>query len=497
MKKIFLFLILTISIFAYDINTKVDFRTNPDDSLTSSFLKLSSLSNNQIKFTFDKNVNLNSPVNLQFTQTKFIDVLENLTKQNKLIYELINENLYIIYNENDPNYNYSLKQYGNILSIDNLKKQLKQLLPAVEVVEGVLNNSIYVKAKNNEFTTIDNIIDTFNKIESNNSEYYTEKYFELDYQNVEEVLPLLQKYYTFTNSIIDKKNNGMLLRYLKKEDKSIVELINKLDREKSTVLIEVQILEYGNSNKNNVGFKWGEKNSVGVNLDDFSLSSSLHYLLPSTFDFTDIMSNSKILSKPSLLIVDDTQASILVGEQIPIITAVQRSETSNQLIPEVDYKNVGLELNITPNIHNSNNKVTLNLDLSVDSLGNLLETEYGNYYTINTKKVKTQLLLEDKQLIVLGGLISEEERKKKVSVPILGRIPVLGRLFRYDESEPKKTEIILSIKPIIISKSDFNKTTILDNPNEKNEPSIQQNESSLIENKEIIISEEKELKKAI
>lgn len=491
MKKLIVYFLMIISIFAYNVNTKIDFRTTPDDTLTSSFLKLTKVSNNQVKFTFDKNVNLNQPVNLQFTNSKFIDILDTLAKQNKLVYELQSEGLYMIYNENDPNYNYSLKLYNNIIDVNGLKTQLKMLIPSLEIVESVVKNSIYVKAKNNEFATIDNIIDNFNRATSNNSEYYVEKYFELDYQNVDDILPLLQKYYTFTNSIIDKKNNGMLLRMLKEDEKSIIDLLSKLDREKSTVLVEVQVLEYNKGNENNLGFKWGEKNSVGVDLKNFDISSSLHYLLPTEFNFTDIMTNSKVLSKPSLLIVDNASASILVGEQIPIVTAVQRSENSEQLIPQVDYKNVGLELKLTPQIHNSNNKITIDLDLSVDSLGDLLATKYGDYYSINSKKVKTQLLLEDKQLIVLGGLISDEERKKKVSVPILGRIPVLGRLFRYDESKPSNTEIILSIKPIIISKSEFNKTTQLANPQAKELEKLENSQQEVVQIQKIETVQEK------
>lgn len=463
MKKALVFLFLTFSIFAFDTQKKIDFRTNPDDNISSAFLKLTSLSNNEISFTFDKKVNLNQTVNMQFKLSKYIDVLNALTKQNNLVYEAISDGLYLVYNYNDSDYAYISKQYNNIIDVSGLQHHLKLLLPSLEIVEDTkIENSLYVKARNIDFKTIDSVIEEYNKESSKNSKFYSEKYFEFDYQDVKTIVPLMQKYYSFTSLLMDEKNNAVLLRYLKKDEKSISELIKKLDREKSTVLIEVQILEYSKNEENNIGFKWGEKNSIGIK--DFSsgkLSSSLSYLIPTTFEFTEIMGNSKILAKPSLLVIDNNKASILVGDQIPIVTSVQRSSESDQLIPQVEYKSVGLSLAITPDIHNNSDKVSLQISLAVNNLGEYLATEFGNYPTITTKSVETNLLLPNKEQIFIGGLISEEERKKTISVPLLGKIPVIGRLFRYEENDPKNTEIILYVKPTIISKADFNLFTEL------------------------------------
>lgn len=475
LKKLIIFILITISIFAYDIGKKIDFRTTSDDNISSAFIKLSKVTNGDIMFTFDKKVNLNASVNLVFKNTAFIDVLSALTKQSFLTYEKISENVYLVYNFNDPDYAYFSKEYTNILEPEKLIDYLKEQQPTLEISKSKFINNVLVKARQSDFIKIDKMVESFNKYSSENSNLFMNKYYEFDYQKAEEILPILTEFHAFNNIIIDKINNSVYLRFLKSEEPKVDQIIKLVDREKSTVLIEIQVLEYNKNIDKKLGFRWGEKNSIGVKnasnlfkgMVEGNLGSAFSYLVPSQFEFTEIMANSKALATPKLFVLDNSTASINVGEQIPIITAVQRSEQSTQLIPQVEYKSVGLNLAIKPKIHNSNDKISMDLKLAVNSIGEPLATEFGNYYSILTKEIQTQLLLNNDTSIFIGGLIKNDIRKKTISVPLLGKIPVLGRLFRYEETTPIDTEIILYVKPIIISKSDMTYKTFASNNDKK------------------------------
>ena len=157
-------------------------------------------------------------------------------------------------------------------------------------------------------------------------------------------------------------------------------------------------------------------------------------------------SESNILSTPSLLTLDNEEASILVGQEIPVITGSTASSTNNNPFQTIERQEVGIKLIVTPQI-NDGDAVQLGIEQEVSSLSPA--TSAADIIT-NKRTIKTAVLVNDGATIVLGGLIDDQVNEQSAKVPLLGDIPILGRLFRADNSSTTKRNLMVFIRPTIV-----------------------------------------------
>ncbi len=162
--------------------------------------------------------------------------------------------------------------------------------------------------------------------------------------------------------------------------------------------------------------------------------------------------NANILSTPSLLTLDNEEAYITVGQEVPFVTGSYSStggvNTPNNPFQTIERENVGITLTVTPQI-NEGDKVVLDIAQEVSSLTGALSLLASDLVT-NTRKVETKVLAGDQRTVVLGGLIKEDLQDGQQKVPFLGDIPWLGRLFRSDSKNLTQTNLLVFIKPTII-----------------------------------------------
>jgi type IV pilus assembly protein PilQ len=147
-----------------------------------------------------------------------------------------------------------------------------------------------------------------------------------------------------------------------------------------------------------------------------------------------------IVSSPRVITADQTPARIEQGEEIPYQNATSSGATA------VEFKKASLSLDVTPQITPEGN-VILDLDVRKDSRGAL--TAAGP--AINTKQVRTQVLVENGGTVVIGGIFTQDERNEINKVPLLGDIPILGYLFQNRVRSTNKTELLVFITPKIIT----------------------------------------------
>lgn len=148
----------------------------------------------------------------------------------------------------------------------------------------------------------------------------------------------------------------------------------------------------------------------------------------------------KIISSPRVVTADQLKALIEQGTELPYQMATSSGATS------VAFRKANLKLEVTPQITPDGN-VILDVDVNKDSVGT--ETRAG--FAINTKHVKTQVLVENGGTVVLGGIFQQEERSQDTKVPLFGDIPVVGHLFKSTERKNEKTELLIFITPKIMS----------------------------------------------
>jgi general secretion pathway protein D len=159
----------------------------------------------------------------------------------------------------------------------------------------------------------------------------------------------------------------------------------------------------------------------------------------------------EILSAPTLLTLDNQEAEILVGQNVPFITGqgVDRGSVDN-VFTSVDRRDVGIKLKIKPQVSEGNH-VILQIEEEVSALiPNALLDENQVGPTLTIRSAKTTVSVADGQTVVIGGLISDALSKRESKVPILGDIPYIGRLFRVDSKSREKVNLLVILTPHII-----------------------------------------------
>ena len=266
-------------------------------------------------------------------------------------------------------------------------------------------------------------------------------------------------------------------------------LYNKLDVPAKQILIEALIVEINSDAVKDQGLALDYLNqNDGMNINTPSSDGNPLSLIYSENDFTELLidietgelfsnaledvfkiklnalindKSAEILSKPSVLVLDGRQARIQVGQQIPIsklpISAFSGDEI---LIPDIEYLPVGIVLNIKPRISNDLKSVSMQVETIITETEELtsgvLEAPI-----INNRKVESHVKVLNNTPFIIGGLISNKKADQEGRIPILSKIPLLGKLFSWNTKQSLKKEVIVVITPHIIDNNDDNFSRII------------------------------------
>ncbi|MES2130511.1 MAG: secretin and TonB N-terminal domain-containing protein [Pseudomonadota bacterium] len=267
---------------------------------------------------------------------------------------------------------------------------------------------------------------------------------------------------------VDDKYNMLILR----ENPETIVLAERLialhDLEEPEVMLDVEVLEIDRSRLLNLGVQLPTSLTVaplggststsstgGTASPTFKLSDlkglnsdRLGITLPSaTVNLEKIDGDANLLANPRIRVRDREKAKILIGDKVPVVTTT----SSGTFVTEnIQYLDVGLKLEVEPDIH-LRDEIGLKLALEVSSLVSSVKTNNGSQaYQIGTRNFNSALRLKDGETQVLAGLISDDDRSSANRIPLLGDLPVLGRLFSSQNDSRKKTEIVLSITPHLV-----------------------------------------------
>ena len=157
---------------------------------------------------------------------------------------------------------------------------------------------------------------------------------------------------------------------------------------------------------------------------------------------------SNLLQVPHLVTLDNQEAYSLVGQEIPITTGQALSNNFDNTFRTTQRENVGIELTARPQV-NSSGSIKLNLRLEVSSIAGPVSNDNSDLI-LNKRQVETTLTVDDGQIAVMGGLLSDEERRTIEKIPLLGDIPVIGNLFKSKAKSRNKTNLMIFIRPTIL-----------------------------------------------
>jgi general secretion pathway protein D len=176
--------------------------------------------------------------------------------------------------------------------------------------------------------------------------------------------------------------------------------------------------------------------------------NSPRVILDALHNVTDV----KVLSNPSLVVLDNQPATLQVGDQVPFSTGSATVLTANNtVVNTIDYKNTGIILRVLPRANASGN-VVLDIEQEISSVaaGGAAAATPNLTPTIAQRRVKSSISVNSGQTVLLAGLISETENKQRQGIPLLDSIPGVGDAFSHQNTSRARTELILFIRPTVI-----------------------------------------------
>ena len=256
------------------------------------------------------------------------------------------------------------------------------------------------------------------------------------------------------------------------------EIIHELDVRRAQVLIESAIVEVTGEVSDSLGFQWalGDTDNpvAGTNFGNAgqSLSTLAAGVASGTptlsngltlggfketngqVDFGVILqalesqSNTNLLSTPSIMTLDNQEAEIIVGQNVPFLTGSTSSSANSNPFTTISREDIGVTLKIKPHIHEGN-ELRLEVEVSAESVANTTVQGQADLIT-NKRSLKTMILAADEETIVLGGLISDDIVETESKVPLLGDIPLLGWLFKSKSTQHVKRNLMVFLRPTIV-----------------------------------------------
>lgn len=157
---------------------------------------------------------------------------------------------------------------------------------------------------------------------------------------------------------------------------------------------------------------------------------------------------SNILSTPSVVTLDNQEAKLLVGQEIPITTGEALSSNFDNAFRTVQRQNVGIQLEVKPQI-NEGGAIKLQIRQEVSSIAGPVSNNFSDLI-LNKREIKTTVTVDDRQIIALGGLLDDNERRTIEKIPLLGDLPGIGQLFRSKAKTRSKTNLMVFIRPTIL-----------------------------------------------
>jgi len=266
------------------------------------------------------------------------------------------------------------------------------------------------------------------------------------------------------SAVANEDTNTVLILTPEKNFPRVQEILDELDKPVPQVLIRVLVSEvtYDDSKDFGVEFEGinvgaaGTDSNVLTNFDLFDSTLGLNYLMFDNTNFKlavralNATGRFDVLSRPYVLTKDNQEATINVGQRVPILTNSQVTESGNT-ISSIDYEDVGIILTVTPQI-NSEGLVVMDVSQVISSIADqaIPVAPDQNAVVFNQRELTTQVAVGHGQTVVIGGLVQDQLTETVRKVPLLGDIPLLGNLFKRTERSKVKTELLLFLTPEVI-----------------------------------------------
>ncbi len=248
-------------------------------------------------------------------------------------------------------------------------------------------------------------------------------------------------------------------------------LVSDMDKPKAEVVIDIEVMEVNRDRINNLGTTVPTSMSVSpvtagagglaglVKIGSVNGTSFATALPSATFTILSSDTNSKLLQRPQIRVLDNEKATLKIGDRVPVATGsfasgIGGGGVSPLVNTQFQYIDVGVNIDITPHIH-SDHEVTLKLSLEISSVTSEQNIGGVTQPVIGQRRIEHETRLEDGEVNLIGGILEDTETQSMSGYPWLMKIPLLKYLFGQDNKEHIQNEIVFAITPHIIRSEDI------------------------------------------
>lgn len=302
--------------------------------------------------------------------------------------------------------------------------------------------------------------------------------FFLSNAEVKDVMTMLRSLVDTKKIAANEQLNAIIVRDSADKVRVAERIINSNDKAKAEVVIDVELLQLNTNKLREIGLGLSDYvatqsldaggEGVPIRLSDleFLNQSSWTMTLPSLiYNFVKQDSDAQVLAKPQLRITEGEKAALHIGDRIPIPTTTFNSANTvgGNVVPitSFQYTDIGIKIDIEPRVHH-NLEVSLKVKVEVSNLAGSITGSGGqDQPIIGNRSIETTIRLKDGETNFLAGLIRTDESTTESGIPGLSDIPLIGRLFSSTQRENKRTDVLLTLTPHIIRKSDITEDDLL------------------------------------
>jgi general secretion pathway protein D len=260
----------------------------------------------------------------------------------------------------------------------------------------------------------------------------------------------------------DPRSNSIILYATDAEYQNLLQVVRRLDVPPPQILIEGTVAEVRLNDRMNLGVQWFLQNNpdltggfATVNTGAGALTFpglSLQYLgadVRVVINALSAVTDVEVVSTPRLLVLANETATLQVGDQVPIITQTATGDQQTSLtVNSVNYRDTGVLLTVNPRV-GEGGRIFIDIEQEVSDVSETTTSKI-NSPTIQQRKFRTQVAVDNGQVIALGGLIRTSRTKGDTGVPLLSQIPLAGALFRERANVKGRTELVVFLKATLV-----------------------------------------------
>ncbi len=275
----------------------------------------------------------------------------------------------------------------------------------------------------------------------------TTETFKLKYLDMDEVKQDLKTFVQDDKVSINVADNSVTISGSAADIARARQIIMAKDVKQKQVTIQARLVELNASDSEKLGLthSWNPIHTTDSHTWSFKWQTIL--------TAEEIESTGRVLARPTVSTINGKEAEISIIDRVPILTT---TTSNNDKTTTVDYQDVGVKLKTTPRVNEDTGYVTLDINPSVSTITGYVTNENVNAPQTAQREVKTTLRVKSGETIVIGGLLKVDDIMSLTKIPILGDIPIFGKLlFQYKNKERRETELVVMLTPVIEGSDEF------------------------------------------